>query len=50
MFWWFFSFETQSQSRIPPVKSYRRKNRVLVAEVTASSDSKLSTDPRTNVP
>lgn len=56
MLWWFYSFETQSQGRIPPVSSGRRRNGVLVAfpvlasEVTASSDSKLSTDPCTNVP
>lgn len=42
----FYSFETQNQSRIPPVRSYRRKNCVLVAfpvlvsDVTASSDFK----------
>lgn len=46
MLWWFYSFENQSQSRIPPVRSYRRKKNcvlvafpVLVSEVTASSDS-----------
>lgn len=48
MLWWFYSFETQSQSRIPPVRSYRWKNcvlgafPVLVSEVTASSDSTVN--------